>query len=76
MGGMIAQEVALTAPELVEHLVLGCTTQGGEDSEPAPIEFVSAFPALAAARGDKEKLMASMRTLVEYNVTREWAGAW
>ena len=75
MGGMIAQEVALTAPELVEHLVLGCTTHGGADSVPAPREFHQLFPAMAAARGDKAKILAGMRSLAEYNVTKEWAGA-
>ena len=34
MGGMIAQEVALQAPERVKSLVLGCTTCG----EPAPTD--------------------------------------
>ena len=29
LGGMIAQEVVVLAPERVDKLVLGCTTPGG-----------------------------------------------
>lgn len=32
MGGLIAQELALTRPELVRSLLLGCTHPGGTDS--------------------------------------------
>ena len=35
MGGMIAQEFALTYPERVRSLVLGCTNFGGREVEPA-----------------------------------------
>jgi 3-oxoadipate enol-lactonase len=31
MGGTIAQEIAITAPESVDHLVLGCSHPGGTD---------------------------------------------
>lgn len=31
MGGTIAQEMAITAPESVDHLILGCTHPGGTD---------------------------------------------
>jgi pimeloyl-ACP methyl ester carboxylesterase len=37
MGGMIAQELALSHPEQVQALVLGCTTPGGSRGvQPAP----------------------------------------
>ena len=36
LGGMIAQELAVTAPDRVDKLVLGCTTPGGPDAVPMP----------------------------------------
>jgi len=43
LGGMIAQEVALRHPDLVDGLVLGCTGPGGELSvRPSP-EAMAAF---------------------------------
>jgi len=52
LGGMIAQEVALRHPDLVEGLVLGCTGPGGSLSvRPSP-EAMSAFA--PAGEGDPE----------------------
>lgn len=45
MGGFIAQEVALRAPERLRSLILGCTGTGGEEmvpAEPAAMEMVMA----------------------------------
>jgi pimeloyl-ACP methyl ester carboxylesterase len=50
LGGMIAQEVAVAAPERVDHLVLCCTTPGGADSVPMPEVTIRLFqeaPSLA-----------------------------
>jgi len=40
LGGMIAQEVALAAPERVVKLVLVCTTPGGPNAVPMPAPTV------------------------------------
>ena len=50
LGGMIAQEVAVAAPERVDRLVLCCTTPGGADSVPMPEVTIRLFqeaPSLA-----------------------------
>src|SRR5258708_308287 len=36
LGGMIAQQLVLDRPELVDRLVLACTTPGGPSSHPMP----------------------------------------
>ena len=43
LGGMIAQELAVAAPERVERLVLCCTTPGGAATVPMPEVTVRLF---------------------------------
>jgi len=43
LGGMIAQELAVAAPERVDKLVLCCTTPGGEATVPMPAVTVQLF---------------------------------
>jgi len=43
LGGMIAQEVAVAAPERVQKLVLCCTTPGGAETVPMPDVTVQLF---------------------------------
>lgn len=41
LGGMVAQELALTNPGRVDRLVLACTTPGGPNAHPMPQPTVS-----------------------------------
>lgn len=50
LGGMIAQQVVLRAPERIDRLVLVCTTPGGEVAHPLPqatLELIARMPQLA-----------------------------
>lgn len=40
LGGMVAQELAISFPERVERLVLACTTPGGPASHPMPQQTI------------------------------------
>lgn len=54
LGGMVAQEVALAAPERVEKLVLACTTGGGPDAFPLPqrtLDLFVVFPTMQYEEG-------------------------
>lgn len=64
LGGMIVQELALTRPERVERLVLGCTTPGGPNAFPFP----AATLRLLAEAGTLEPVVA-MRLFVENALT-------
>jgi len=60
LGGMVAQELALSAPGRVDRLVLACTTPGGANAHPMPQQTV----ALMAEAATLEPAVA-MRRLVE-----------
>ena len=69
MGGMVAQEVALAAPERVRGLVLGCTYPGGEGSSLAGPEVMQRL-AGAMMSGDRE---GAIRAGWEANVSSGFA---
>jgi pimeloyl-ACP methyl ester carboxylesterase len=66
LGGMIAQEVALRHPDLVDGLVLGCTGPGGELSvRPSP----EAMAVFSLARGEDPE--AELRRMLPFLYTDE-----
>ena len=69
MGGMVAQEIALAAPQRVRTLTLGCTSCGGTQSRATPPEVVQRLTA-AAVSGDRERLLRAGFELV---VSRAYA---
>lgn len=47
LGGMVAQELALSSPERVDRLVLACTTPGGTDAHAMPAVTVKLMAEVA-----------------------------
>jgi pimeloyl-ACP methyl ester carboxylesterase len=56
MGGMVAQELALTAPQRIRTLTVGATSCGGTQSRPTPPAIIQRLTA-AALSGDFERLL-------------------
>ncbi len=69
MGGMVAQELALSHPERIRALALGCTYCGGEGSSVASEEVMRRL-AEGMASGDRER---ALRTSWEVNVSPAYA---
>lgn len=69
MGGMIAQELALARPELIETLTLGCTYCGGEGSALAAPEVIQSL-AEPMLSGERER---AIRAGWEVNVSPAFA---
>ena len=58
LGGMVAQELALSAPERVDRLVLACTTPAGPESFPMPERTVQLMTSGATLRQFVENALA------------------
>ena len=56
MGGMAAQELALSAPERIATLTLASTSCGGTQSKPTSAEVVQALT-MAMLSGDRERVV-------------------
>lgn len=71
LGGMVAQELVLAAPERVDRLVLGCTHPGYDDGYPLPqvtaklFEEAPSLPPEVALRRFVENSMVARGALVE-----------
>ena len=66
MGGMVAQELALSPPAAMATLTLGCTTAGGTQSRP-DLAGGRVRAHAAALSGDRERIL---RTGFEFVVSR------
>jgi pimeloyl-ACP methyl ester carboxylesterase len=69
MGGMVAQELALSAPQRVASLVLAGTSAGGTQSKPTSDDVVRALTFAALSR-DHERML---RTGFSYVVSEPYA---
>ena len=63
MGGMVAQELALTAPQRIRTLTLGCTSCGGTQSKPTPPQIIQRLTAAVLSR-DVDRLLRTGFELV------------
>ncbi|HEV2787499.1 MAG TPA: alpha/beta fold hydrolase [Solirubrobacteraceae bacterium] len=70
MGGMVAQELVLQAPERVRTLTLGCTFPGGREATMTDMQVVGML-AEAVLSGDEER---TMRAGYEVMIAAEYGG--
>ena len=71
MGGMVAQELVLGAPERLRTLTLGCTYCGGPGSSLADPQVAAAL-AEGMLSGDRER---ALRTGFQFNVSEAFGAA-
>ena len=63
-GGMVAQEVAVTAPERIERLALLCTSPGGPNAASFPLQTLEDLP--------PEERLATGMSILDRRFTPEW----
>ena len=63
MGGMVAQELVLAAPQRIRTLTLGCTSCGGTQSKPTAPQIIQRLTA-AVLSGDFDRLLQTGFELV------------
>lgn len=66
-GGMVAQEIAVTAPDRIERLALVCTSPGGAGG--------SSYPLHDLVGRDPDERARLYRTLLDTRFTDEWLAA-
>jgi 3-oxoadipate enol-lactonase len=66
-GGMVAQELAVTAPERIERLALLCTSPGGAGGSSYPLDTLTDLPL--------EERAAISAAIVDTRFTPEWLAA-
>jgi len=72
MGGMIAQEFALSYPKSLKNLILGCTFCGGTKAVQVPTEAVTAlFDPERAKQSEEEKALGLLPWLCNQDVTHK-----
>ena len=78
MGGMIAQELVLHYPEIVDRLVLGCTTPGGKEGiRPSAFAMASLATALALPDYLSNEIIANLTLSPKHRAAHpETAKAW
>jgi pimeloyl-ACP methyl ester carboxylesterase len=63
-GGMVAQELAVTAPERIERLALLCTSPGGPNAASFPLQTLEDLP--------PEERLARGMSVLDSRFTTEW----
>jgi pimeloyl-ACP methyl ester carboxylesterase len=62
MGGFIAQSLAAQAPDRVAALVLACTSPGGPDAKPMPVETWTEVTRKVPDESEPDRLRRTMQT--------------
>lgn len=64
MGGMVAQEIALAAPERVRTLTLGCTFPGGPEAKMTDMTVVGMLAEAVLSGDDERALRAGYEVMI------------